>query len=160
MASTDTRARKRIIIHTDGSCIGNPGPGGWACHITDGTREKLLTGGVLATTNNRMELMAAIKALEALKRPGRVVSVVTDSRYVQSGINEWLPKWKAKSWRTRANKPVKNAELWERLDQLAAAHEIEWRWVRGHSGNPGNELVDRQAHEAALRASVDGDFGD
>jgi ribonuclease HI len=160
MASPSAPARKRITIHTDGSCLGNPGPGGWACHLSNKQRERLLTGGVADTTNNRMELMAVIKALEALERPGRLVSVVTDSKYVTDGITQWLPNWMANGWRTSAKKAVKNADLWQRLDQLAGAHEIEWLWVRGHSGNPGNELVDRAANEAAHRAAVSGDFGD
>ncbi|WP_417484570.1 ribonuclease HI [Maricaulis salignorans] len=160
MATACTHARKRIIIHTDGSCIGNPGPGGWACHITDGQRERLIAGGKAHATSSRMELLAAIKALEALRHPGLLVSVITDSNYVKDGITKWLPNWKTNGWRTSDKKPVKNADLWTRLDQQSAIHEVEWRWVRGHSGNPGNELVDRAAYDAAHRAAVEGDFND
>jgi ribonuclease HI len=160
MASTSTPVRKRITIHTDGSCLGNPGPGGWACLLTRGNRQLPLAGGVAETTNNRMELLAAIKALEALKLPGRLVTLITDSKYVMDGVTQWLPKWKANGWRTSAKKPVKNQDLWERLDGLTAAHDITWKWVKGHSGDWGNEIVDRAAREAAERAAVEGDIND
>ena len=136
-----------IEIYTDGACRGNPGPGGWAALLQTGKREKELNGAELLTTNNRMELTAVIRALEALKRPARA-RVYTDSEYVRRGITEWLTAWKSRGWRTAARKPVKNQDLWERLEELAARHEIEWQWVPGHAGVPGNERVDRLANEA------------
>jgi ribonuclease HI len=141
-----------IEIYTDGACRGNPGPGGWAALLQTGKREKELNGAEPLTTNNRMELTAVIRALEALKRPARA-RVYTDSEYVRRGITEWLSAWKARGWRTASRTPVKNQDLWERLDELAARHQIEWQWVPGHAGVPGNERVDRLANEAidALR---------
>ena len=141
-----------VDIYTDGACRGNPGPGGWAALLLFGEREKALSGAERLTTNNRMELTAVIEALDALKRPVRA-RVYTDSQYVRRGITEWLAGWKAKGWRTADRKPVKNQDLWERLERLAAAHHIEWHWVPGHAGVPGNERVDRLANEAidALR---------
>jgi ribonuclease HI len=136
-----------IEIYTDGACRGNPGPGGWAALLQTGKREKELNGAEPLTTNNRMELTAVIRALEALKRPARA-RVYTDSEYVQRGITEWLTAWKSRGWRTAARKPVKNQDLWQRLDELTARHEIEWQWVPGHAGVPGNERVDRLANEA------------
>jgi ribonuclease HI len=136
-----------IEIYTDGACRGNPGPGGWAALLTSGAHEKEISGAEAHTTNNRMELTAVIRALEALKRPVRA-RVYTDSQYVRHGIREWLPQWKARGWRTAGRKPVKNQDLWERLDQLATGHEIEWHWVPGHAGVPGNERVDRLANAA------------
>jgi ribonuclease HI len=136
-----------IEIYTDGACRGNPGPGGWAALLRRGEREKEISGAELLTTNNRMELTAVIRALEALKRPARA-SLYTDSEYVRRGIREWLPDWKARGWRTAARKPVKNLDLWQRLDQLAAGHQIEWHWVPAHAGVPGNERVDRLANAA------------
>jgi ribonuclease HI len=136
-----------VDIYTDGACRGNPGPGGWAALLSFGSREKELAGAEALTTNNRMEMTAVIRALEALKRPVRV-RVYTDSEYVRRGITEWLRNWKARGWRTADRKPVKNQDLWERLDALAAGHEIEWHWVPGHAGVPGNERVDRLANEA------------
>ncbi|HTA89252.1 MAG TPA: ribonuclease HI, partial [Polyangiaceae bacterium] len=135
------------------ACRGNPGPGGWGVLLSWNGTQKELSGSEPATTNNRMELMAAIMGLTALKRPS-VATVQTDSQYVIKGITEWLPSWKARAWRTADRKPVKNQDLWERLDALAAGHEIDWRWVKGHSGVPGNERVDRLANEAidAMRA--------
>ena len=136
-----------IEIYTDGACRGNPGPGGWAALLQTGKREKELNGAEPLTTNNRMELTAVIRALEALKRPARA-RVYTDSEYVRRGITEWLGAWKSRGWRTAARKPVKNQDLWQRLDELAARHEIEWHCVQGHAGVPGNERVDRLANEA------------
>ncbi len=136
-----------VDIYTDGACRGNPGPGGWAALLTFGAREKELAGAEAMTTNNRMELTAVIRALEALRRPVRA-RVYTDSEYVRRGITEWVSSWKARGWRTADRKPVKNQELWERLDALAAAHRIEWHWVPGHAGVPGNERVDRLANQA------------
>ena len=136
-----------IEIYTDGACRGNPGPGGWAALLKSGAHEKEISGAEGHTTNNRMELTAVIRALEALKRRVRA-RVYTDSQYVRRGISEWLPEWKARGWRTAGRKPVKNQDLWQRLDQLAAGHEIEWHWVPGHAGVPGNERVDRLANAA------------
>jgi ribonuclease HI len=136
-----------IEIYTDGACRGNPGPGGWGALLSSGEREKELSGAEALTTNNRMELTAVIRALEALKRPSEV-RIFTDSEYVRRGITEWVKSWKTRGWRTADRKPVKNQDLWERLDELAAPHKIEWRWVKGHSGVPGNERVDRLANQA------------
>ena len=135
-----------VEIYTDGACRGNPGPGGWGAVLRYAGREKSLHGGEPQTTNNRMELTAAIQALESLKRSCRVV-LITDSQYLRRGITEWLPNWKRRGWRTAERKPVKNADLWQRLDSLAARHEIDWRWVRGHNGHPGNEQADRLANQ-------------
>ena len=142
-----------VEIYTDGACRGNPGPGGWGALLSSGEHEKELSGAEILTTNNRMELTAVIRALEALKRPSEA-RIFTDSEYVRRGITEWVKGWKARGWKTADRKPVKNQDLWERLDELAAGHKIEWRWVRGHSGVPGNERVDRLANEAidALRS--------
>jgi ribonuclease HI len=135
-----------VEIFTDGACRGNPGPGGWGIVLRSRGREKELWGGEVATTNNRMELTAVIRALEALKRPSRV-RVYTDSQYVQKGISEWVHAWKRREWRTADKKDVKNVDLWKRLDELAAAHDIEWHWVRGHAGHPENERADRLANK-------------
>jgi ribonuclease HI len=137
----------RIEIYTDGACKGNPGPGGWGVLLKSGSTEKELFGGELATTNNRMELTAVIMALQALKRPCHVI-VHADSQYVLKGITEWLAGWKAKGWKTAAKQPVKNVDLWQQLDALVASseHKIEWRWVRGHNGDPGNERADELAN--------------
>ena len=137
----------RVAIWTDGACSGNPGPGGWGAILTFGDAEKELSGGEAQTTNNRMELTAVIRALEALKR-GVSARVHTDSEYVVRGITEWVPNWKARGWRTADRKPVKNQDLWEQLDAAAARHDIEWKWVKGHSGVPGNERVDALANAA------------
>ena len=136
-----------IEIHTDGACKGNPGPGGWGVLLKSGHTEKELFGGELATTNNRMELTAVIEALAALKRPCQV-SLYLDSEYVRKGITEWIHGWKARGWRTASKQPVKNVELWQRLDELVATagHRIEWHWVRGHAGDPGNERADALAN--------------
>jgi len=136
---------KAVLIHTDGACKGNPGPGGWGARLSFGAHVKELFGGERETTNNRMELMAAIMALESLKEPC-AVTLVTDSVYVRSGITEWIHNWKKRGWRTADKKPVKNADLWQRLDQAAAGHRIDWRWVKGHAGDPGNEAADRLAN--------------
>jgi ribonuclease HI len=136
-----------IEIYTDGACKGNPGPGGWGALLKAGGAEKELFGGELGTTNNRMEMMAVIEALAALKRPCRVTLHV-DSQYVLKGMTEWLPGWKARGWRTASREPVKNVELWQRLDELVnrGGHQVEWRWVRGHNGDPGNERADQLAN--------------
>jgi ribonuclease HI len=136
-----------IEIYTDGACRGNPGPGGWGALLKSDKSEKELSGAEPSTTNNRMELTAVIRALEALKRPVQA-RLYTDSEYVRRGITEWLPAWKSRGWRTADRKPVKNQDLWQQLDELASRHEIEWRWVPGHAGVPGNERVDRLANEA------------
>ena len=134
-----------ICIFTDGGCRGNPGPGGWGALLQSGTTKKELWGGEPATTNNRMELTAVIRALEALKRPVSV-QVHTDSQYVQKGISEWIHNWKRNGWRTADKKPVKNADLWQMLDKLAVQHQIKWVWVKGHAGHPGNERADLLAN--------------
>lgn len=131
----------RVEIYADGACKGNPGPGGWGAWLSYAGKEKELCGGEPLTTNNRMELTAVIRALEALKR-GCQVRIHTDSQYVQKGISEWIKGWKMRGWRTADKKPVKNDDLWRRLDELAQQHEIEWVWVRGHNGNVGNERAD------------------
>ncbi len=139
---------KQVEINTDGACLGNPGPGGWGALLRYGSVERELAGGEQDTTNNRMELMAAIAALEALSTPCKVV-LHTDSQYVQKGIGEWLPNWIRRGWRTAAGEPVKNKDLWERLVIAAAPHQVSWRWVRGHAGNIDNERVDKLARLAA-----------
>jgi ribonuclease HI len=139
-----------VEIYTDGACRGNPGPGGWAALLVCGKERKEVMGSDPATTNNRMELSAAIHGLRALKRRC-TVRLYTDSKYVLQGITEWLPNWKARGWRTAAREPVKNQDLWEQLDSAVAAQDIEWHWVKGHSGHDGNEHVDRLANEAIDR---------
>ena len=136
-----------IKIYTDGACRGNPGPGGWAALLRTQEKERELSGSEEHTTNNRMELTAAIRALEALKRPCEV-DLYTDSQYVKNGITIWIADWKRRHWRTADRKPVKNIDLWQRLDELAANHRIAWHWVRGHTGHEENERVDRLANEA------------
>jgi len=138
-----------VIIYTDGACKGNPGPGGWGAWLRSGPHEKELFGGEPLTTNNRMELRAVIEALSALKTRANVV-VYTDSAYVKNGITDWIHGWKAKGWRTADGKPVKNVELWQQLDRLAAAHAVTWRWVKGHAGDPGNERADALANRGVL----------
>jgi ribonuclease HI len=140
----------RVEIFTDGACKGNPGPGGWGAVIRSGGHEKELSGGEPLTTNNRMELLAAIRALEALKRPC-AVTVWTDSIYVRDGISKWIHGWRRNGWRTADRKPVKNAELWQELLDAAAPHEVDWRWVKGHAGHPENERADKLACDAALQ---------
>jgi ribonuclease HI len=134
-----------VQAFTDGACRGNPGPGGWGVVLRSGSRERELWGGELATTNNRMELTAAIEALKALKKPCRV-ALYTDSTYVRSGITEWVHAWRARDWRTADRKPVKNRDLWQALSALADAHDVEWHWVRGHAGHPENERADALAN--------------
>ncbi|MDX1451087.1 MAG: ribonuclease HI [Oleiphilaceae bacterium] len=136
----------RVEIYTDGACKGNPGPGGWGALLQYGEHSKELFGGEANTTNNRMELQAAISALEALTRPSQVI-IHTDSQYLRQGILDWIHNWKRKGWKTSANKPVKNADLWQQLDALVAKHQVEWRWVKGHSGHPGNEKADALANK-------------
>lgn len=134
----------KVVIYTDGACSGNPGPGGWGAILRFGEHEKELKGGESETTNNRMELTAAIEALNALKRPC-AIDLYTDSSYVRSGIQEWLEGWKRKNWRTSQNKPVKNADLWQALDEARDRHEVTWHWVKGHAGHPDNERADELA---------------
>ena len=140
-----------VDIFTDGACSGNPGPGGWGALLRYGGTEKEMCGGEDATTNNRMELMAAIRAIEALKRPSSV-RLHTDSTYLRDGITRWIGGWKANGWKTAAKKPVKNVDLWQRLDAAAAGHEIEWRWVKGHAGHPDNERADALARKGLAQA--------
>ena len=140
-------SQPRVDIFTDGACSGNPGPGGWAAILRSGEQEKEIFGGARATTNNRMELMAVIEALNALKQPSTVI-VHTDSRYVMDGLTRWLPRWKANGWRTADKKPVKNAELWRALEEATEGHDVAWRWVEGHSGHPENERADALARSA------------
>lgn len=134
-----------VTLYTDGACRGNPGPGGWGVLMQHGTSRKTLHGGDAATTNNRMELTAVIRGLQALTRRCNV-KVVTDSKYVIQGITEWMPNWKQRGWRTAAKKPVLNSELWMQLDELVAQHAVQWEWVKGHSGHPENELADQLAN--------------
>ena len=141
----------QVIMATDGACKGNPGPGGWGVVIRSGAHEKELSGGETPTTNNRMELMAAIRGLEALKQPCRV-TLMTDSRYVMDGLTKWLPGWLRNGWRTSAREPVKNADLWQELIAAAKPHRIDWQWVKGHAGHPENERADRLASDAAVTA--------
>lgn len=141
-----SQSKKRVEAYTDGACRGNPGPGGWGVVLRFGENEKQLYGGEGHTTNNRMELMAAIRALEALTEPCQV-RLTTDSVYVQKGISEWLANWKRKGWKTANKKPVKNVDLWQRLDLATQPHEVEWLWVKGHSGHPENEWADRLANQ-------------
>lgn len=159
---------KKVVIHTDGACVGNPGPGGWAAILRCDGHAREIAGGEPATTNNRMELQAAIAALSAVEEPGEI-EFFTDSQYLRKGITQWLRLWKAKDWRTVSRQPVKNDDLWRQLDQLAAPHRITWKWLKGHAGHPDNERCDqlagqeiaklRQRHTpqqlAALRAGFD-----
>lgn len=138
---------KHVIIYTDGACRGNPGPGGWGVVLRYGSHEKLLSGAEDHTTNNRMELMAAIQGLNLLREPCQI-DLYTDSKYVQKGISEWIIGWKKNNWKKSDKTAVKNAELWQALDEAQARHTIEWRWVKGHNGDPDNELADRLANEA------------
>ncbi|HEX4179776.1 MAG TPA: ribonuclease HI [Caulobacteraceae bacterium] len=138
-----------VVIYTDGACRGNPGPGGWGAILAAGAKEREICGGELATTNNRMELMAAIAALEALKRPCKV-ELHTDSQYVRNGITEWVKAWKARGWRTTSKAAVKNEDLWRRLDEARARHDVDWRWVKGHNGHPLNERADALARKGML----------
>jgi ribonuclease HI len=149
---------KPVIIYTDGACSGNPGPGGWGAILMYGGRRKEMSGGEAETTNNRMELMAAISALEALKRPSKV-ELYTDSNYVKDGISSWIHGWKRNGWKTADKKPVKNLELWQRLDEARRTHDISWHWVKGHAGHPENERADELARQgiAELRKGVSGE---
>ncbi|MCC6596345.1 MAG: ribonuclease HI [Rhodanobacteraceae bacterium] len=137
-----------VELYTDGACLGNPGPGGWAALLRAGHHERELSGGEAQTTNNRMELMAAIAGLEALKRPCSV-ELTTDSQYVKRGVEEWMPRWRANGWRTSDRQPVKNRDLWERLAAALASHRVRWHWVKGHAGHDDNERVDALARAAA-----------
>jgi len=143
-----------IDIWTDGACSGNPGPGGWGALLVSGTHERELCGGNPATTNNRMEMTAAIEALNALKKPSRV-RLHTDSQYLKDGLTKWLAGWKRNGWKTASKKPVKNRDLWQALDHACARHDIEWIWVRGHAGDPGNERADALARKGARDAAMD-----
>ena len=142
-----------LVIYTDGACKGNPGPGGWGAWMKWGDEERELWGGEPLTTNNRMELMAPIQALSSLKRRTSVV-IYTDSEYVRNGISSWIHGWKARGWRTAARQPVKNIDLWQRLDALSQAHDVTWRWVRGHTGDPGNEHADLLANRGVSAVSA------
>ena len=144
---------QHVVIYTDGACKGNPGPGGWGAMLTSGDTVKELFGGEMGTTNNRMEMTAVIEALAALKRPCRV-TLYLDSEYVRKGITEWISGWKARGWRTAAKQPVKNIDLWQKLDNLisSSGHTIEWRWVKGHAGDPGNERADALANKGVVLA--------
>jgi ribonuclease HI len=147
IAGTDL---KQVEVHTDGACLGNPGPGGWAALLRYRGRERELAGGEPLTTNNRMELMAAIVALETLSEACSIV-LHTDSQYVRQGIRDWMPNWVRRQWKTAAGEPVKNRDLWERLHAAASRHRIDWRWVKGHSGDPDNERVDQLARAEAVK---------
>ena len=148
---------KHVDIFTDGACSGNPGPGGWGAVLRPGEHEKELCGGERDTTNNRMELTAAIEALEALTEPCQV-TLTTDSTYVRDGITRWLANWKQNGWRTAAKKPVKNQELWQKLDRQASRHDVTWKWVKGHSGHPENERADMLANQGMI-AVKESDIG-
>ena len=144
-----------VDVFTDGACLGNPGPGGWAALLRFNGTDKELSGGEADTTNNRMEMQAVIEGLNALKRPC-TVNVYTDSQYVQKGITEWIKGWKARGWKTAAKKPVKNADLWQELDEAQAKHTVSWHWVKGHAGHVENERVDDLAREEAQRIQTQG----
>ncbi|SDZ92630.1 ribonuclease HI [Alkalimonas amylolytica] len=150
--------QKTVTIFTDGSCLGNPGPGGYGIVLRYQQHQKELSAGFLQTTNNRMELLAAIVALETLKSPCQV-ELFTDSQYVRLGITQWLPGWKRNNWRTSQKKPVKNQDLWQRLDTASQRHQINWHWVKGHSGHPENERCDELAREAATHGATAVDEG-
>ena len=143
--------QSRVILFTDGACSGNPGPGGWGALLRYGTHDKELAGGEPATTYNRMEMLAVTNGLEALKRPAQV-QIYTDSQYVMKGMTEWLAGWKRRGWKTADRQPVKNVDLWQRLEAALASHQVEWQWVRGHSGHPDNERVDQLARAAIDRS--------
>lgn len=149
-ASTSRGSPPLVTIYTDGACRGNPGPGGWGVILSKGPHQRELSGAEAHTTNNRMELLAAINGLEALRTPCRV-ALHTDSTYVQKGISEWIAGWKKNGWKTASRKPVKNKDLWQRLEQAMAPHEVNWHWVKGHAGNAGNERADALANAAIDR---------
>ena len=153
---SDDEKRPKVDIFTDGACSGNPGPGGWGALLRYGAVEKEMSGAEAQTTNNRMELMAAIAALEALKRPSHI-RLTTDSVYVKDGITRWMAGWKRSGWKTADKKPVKNIDLWQRLDTARLPHDVEWLWVKGHSGHPENDRVDRLAREA-IKHLIDADI--
>jgi ribonuclease HI len=156
MASTDGTVSSGLVeIFTDGACLGNPGPGGWGVILRWRSHEREFSGSETATTNNRMELTAAIVGLEALRRGVRA-RLYTDSTYVRDGITQWIHQWKRNGWRTASRKPVKNADLWQQLDAAVSRHDVEWRWIRGHAGHPENERVDGLARRAAERALAGG----
>lgn len=154
MTTNTTQQKPAVIAYTDGACSGNPGPGGWGVYMENGTTTRKLYGSEAATTNNRMELMAAIKALEFFPTDGRDVSVFTDSQYVKKGITEWLPGWIAKGWKGSKGKPVMNVDLWQRLQAAAARHHVTWQWVKGHAGNAGNEKADALATQGVDQAKA------
>jgi ribonuclease HI len=154
--SATGRSTSAVVIHTDGACKGNPGPGGWGALVERGGRIEELSGGELATTNNRMEMTAVIRALESIA-PGAEIELFTDSQYVKNGIETWIHGWKKNGWRTADRKPVKNADLWRALDEAAAKHRIRWHWVRGHNDHPGNERADALANEGVLRTRKNDD---
>ncbi len=154
-AATATIVRPRVIIYTDGACKGNPGRGGWGAWLAWAGHEKELFGGEPLTTNNRMELTAVIEALASLKRTCEV-TLFTDSEYVRKGITEWIHGWKLRGWKTADRKPVKNADLWQRLDALRSLHHVNWQWVRGHTGDPGNERADALANRGCSEAAAQG----
>jgi ribonuclease HI len=139
-------AQSKVVIYTDGACKGNPGPGGWGVVLRSADKEKHLHGGELMTTNNRMEMTAVIEALKALKMACHV-SLYTDSKYVMQGVTEWMGGWKARGWKTAGKDPVKNVDLWQEIDELLGKHQIDWHWVKGHTGHPGNELADALANK-------------
>ena len=142
-----------VVIYTDGACKGNPGPGGWGALLLAGKHERELLGGAPNTTNNRMELTAVIQALGALTRRCKV-TLYTDSEYVRQGITTWIHGWRKRGWKTADNKPVKNVDLWQKLEELASGHEVDWRWVKGHAGDPGNERADELANRGVLSVQV------
>ena len=156
MSGTDKPKASVVEIHTDGACSGNPGPGGWGAVLRFRGKTRELCGGEAGTTNNRMELMAAIKALEALTRPSRA-RLHTDSTYVKDGITGWIHRWKANGWKTANKKPVKNVDLWQRLEAALAGHEVDWHWVKGHAGDPGNERADALARQGIPGGDPDAD---
>ncbi len=150
-----SETRREIVIYTDGACSGNPGPGGWGAILMSGSHRKEICGGEAHTTNNRMELLAAISALETLKNPSKV-ELHTDSQYMRDGITKWIKNWKRNGWRTADKSPVKNAELWQRLDEAQRRHTMDWRWVKGHAGHPENERADALAREGLKKAKLGG----
>ncbi len=150
--AADLIVKPTVVIYTDGACKGNPGPGGWGAWLRSGEHAKELWGGASNTTNNRMEMMAVIEALASLKRSCQI-TLYTDSAYVKNGITSWIHGWKKRGWKTADNKPVKNVELWQRMDALTQLHQVEWRWVKGHAGDPGNEKADELANRGVTSAN-------